>query len=71
MQDGLWEQHNLSQHNYYVVATFHWKKTDMLIVFLINQQLMPTSPDEDANTEVHIAKISSEPMIPGENSTQK
>ena len=30
---------------------------------------MPASPDENANTEVHIAKISSKSMIPGENST--
>ena len=30
---------------------------------------MQVSPDENANTKVHIAKISSESMIPGEKST--
>ena len=30
---------------------------------------MPAPPDENANTEVQIAKISSEPKISGEEST--
>ena len=33
------------------------------------QPVMPAPPDEDANTEVQIAKISSEPQISGEEST--
>ena len=36
---------------------------------LSRQPVMPAPPDEDANTEVQIAKISSEPQISGEEST--
>ena len=36
---------------------------------LSRQPVMPAPPDENANTEVHIAKISSEPQISGEEST--
>ena len=36
---------------------------------LSRQPVMPALPDENANTEVQIAKISSEPQISGEEST--
>ena len=36
---------------------------------LSRQPVMPAPPDENANTEVQIAKISSEPQISGEEST--
>ena len=34
--------------------------------YLSHQPVMPASPDDDANTEVQIAKISSEPRNSGE-----
>ena len=64
VEQGLWEWHKTSQHNNTLL-----RKENRHADCLSHQPVMPASPDDDANTEVQIAKISSKAKNSGEENT--